>query len=253
MESSMNLTTNEVDIWEIPLVNTFADLDLATLAEDEITRYQRFLFPKHKVRFALARIALRRILGNYLNTPPQEIEFSYSSHGKPMLKSNCNLQFNLSHSQDLALLAVTQQHPIGIDVEYFSPRPYLGIAEHLFSQAEIAALEKLSAAFTPWAFFSVWAQKEALIKAVGLGLSYPTKNLTVPLMAEPYYLIEDTYSNVTWKIASFMPYHGVSAAVCYHPSLTLKRYFIYDFTKSKGHLAATKISLKKSFPRANLP
>lgn len=237
------ISINQLDIWEISLscADTVAELDLSVLAEDELERYNRFIFDKHKKRFALARIALRKIIAEYIKVPAQDIRFHYSTYGKPTLEKQHEIQFNLSHSQDLAILAITKTHAIGVDVEYFSSRPYLGIAKNLFSQAEINALRHLHPSFTPFAFFAIWAQKEAIMKAVGLGLSYPTKEITLATIPQKPYLIKDPYAHKTWKITHFMPYHGVSAAICYHPSLTQGRYFIYDFIKPTYDFTAFKI------------
>lgn len=248
----MIISINQLDIWEIPL--SFADT-LSILSKDELERYNKFVFAKHKRRFALARIALRKILSQYIKIPAQDIysqqfdfqqsakniKFYYSDYGKPFLHAQHNIQFNLSHSKDLAILAITKNHAIGVDIEYFSPRPYLGIAKHLFSNEEINALTNLPPSLTSLAFFAIWAQKEAIMKAVGLGLSYPTKEITLSLIPQKPYLIKDPYTNQIWKMAHFMPYPGVSAAVCYHPSLTQGRYFIYDFAEPKCDFTEFKI------------
>lgn len=225
------LPHNTVDIWEIPLpacdLNALA---LNDLSPDEQTRFQRFYFAKHKRRFAQSRIALRTILSHYLHQCPADLEFAYSAFGKPSLPHFHNLQFNLSHSKDLALLAVCQTHPIGIDIEFFSERPFLGIASHLFSFQEQQQLACLPPSLIPLAFFSTWAQKEAIMKAVGMGMSYPTKAIDLRLLPIMPYLVYEPQTQQDLKIMPFLPRPAACAAICYHPDLTEIRYFKYDST-----------------------
>lgn len=227
------LQKNTLDIWEIPLPPQPLDsLLLDMLQQDELERFHRFYFSHHKRRFAQSKIALRTILGSYLDQAPDTLQFNYNTHGKPELSAQ-QLQFNLTHSKDVALLAINQTHPIGIDLEYFSARPYHGIAQHLFSLNEQRQLQQLPASALAIGFFSVWAQKEALIKAVGVGLSYPTHLFDVPLLPKTTYSLHEHQQH--WLITPFMPYPGSMAAVCYHPSLSQIRYFHYDPATQSHH------------------
>lgn len=225
-----------IDLWEIPLQAVpLENCALGHLSSDERNRFDRFQFPRHKRRFAQARMALRTILGHYLHVLPASIQFEYTAHGKPYLPLPHQLQFNLSHSKDLALLAVCKHYPIGVDLEYFSTRPFQGIAGQLFSIKEQQTLLHLPASLKPLGFFSVWAQKEAIMKAVGLGLSYPTTLIDVPLLPTATYTLSEPETQQDWLVTPFMPYPGVSAAICYDPSLTTLRYFHYDPTPSTDH------------------
>jgi 4'-phosphopantetheinyl transferase len=223
------LQKNTLDIWKIPLpAQSLESLSLHLLQRDELTRFHRFYFSHHKRRYAQAKIALRTILGGYLNQAPETLQFNYNEYGKPELAQTHCLQFNVTHSKDMALLAINQSHPIGIDLEYFSARPYHGIAQHLFSFNEQHQLQQLPISVQALGFFSVWAQKEALIKAVGLGLNYPTHRFDVPLLPRATYLLHEPLNQQNWLMTAFMPYPGSMAAVCYHPSLSQIRYFHYD-------------------------
>jgi 4'-phosphopantetheinyl transferase len=168
---------------------------------------------------------LRCILARYINLPPAELVFSYNQHGKPQLENDSSLQFNLSHSGDLALLAIGKEFPLGVDVEFFSARPYEGIGKHLFSSSEIEGLQQSNAMLKPLAFFHIWAQKEAFIKACGLGLAYPTQKFDVAILPPTNQLCVDTLHNQQWKIISFMPQVACSAALCHHPAIEEIRYF----------------------------
>ena len=217
------LQANRVDIWEFPLNQYFSKAG-SLLNETESDRANRFHFERHRRRFTLARAALRLILGRYLQQDARLLHFLYTKHGKPWLDHSQSLEFNLSHSGDLALLAVGQDFPLGIDLEFFSPRPYEGIANNLFSPQELKSFLSLPNYLKPQVFFHIWAQKEAFIKACGLGLAYPTKKFSVPIFSPAEALIEDSIHQTKWLISSFMPKVGCNAALCRQPAVNTVRY-----------------------------
>ena len=210
------LQDTRIDVWQYPLHTEFVEAS-SLLSEDESIRAKRYYFSRHQRRFTVARAVMRIILARYLQLPPTELVFTYNQYGKPQLINDLSLQFNLSHSGDLALLAIGKTHPLGIDLEFFSARPYEGIAEHLFSSVEMQALHDAELALKPLIFFHIWAQKEALIKACGLGLSYPTKQFDVPILPGSNQEIVDLLHKKNWKMTSFMPQIACNAALCYHP------------------------------------
>ncbi|KTC88612.1 4'-phosphopantetheinyl transferase superfamily protein [Fluoribacter dumoffii] len=218
--NTQNCILNEarIDLWQFSLAHELKNAyDL--LNSEEQARAERFYFSKHKRRFSTARATLRIILSNYLNTPPEQLEFTYNAHGKPEVINAAKLQFNISHTGDLALLAVGKGFPLGVDIEKFSARPYAGIAENLFSEKEYEEFMKVPPALKPAVFFHVWAQKEAFIKACGLGLSYPTKLFSVPISIPTKLLVNDPLHNMTWQLRSFMPQVACSGALCHHPMI----------------------------------
>ena len=221
--TNCTLKNTQVDIWQYPLHTTFAGAT-ALLSEDERTRANRFHFARHQRRFSVAHAILRLILSRYLKIAPQELVFTYNLQGKPALLNDTSLQFNLSHSGELALLAVGKGHSVGVDLEFFSARPYEGIGESLFSPLENQTLNQLNPMLKPLAFFHIWAQKEALIKACGLGLTYPTQTFDVPTLPPTHQEIFDSLHEKNWKMASFMPTAACCAAVCYHPLIDEIRY-----------------------------
>jgi 4'-phosphopantetheinyl transferase len=215
------LNDDVIDIWQIPIKEkSFKNRHLQSLNAHELERYHRFYFDIHKCRFALSHHATRHILSLYCDCLPKDIEFFSSSHGKPHV-TNQTIEFNLSHSGHWAFLAVGTSGPLGIDVECYKPRDYLGLARHAFSSAEVKLLENLTAEKLKMSFFHIWAQKEALIKAMGLGLSYPTKSFTVT--AAPPANIKDCDKSFkdAYAMISFKADNESQVALCY-PKNTIK-------------------------------
>lgn len=217
------LKKNQVDIWQFSLEDNLSNWQHCLSAE-ELERAHRFQFQIHKKRFIAAHVLLKKIISLYTHLSPDVIKYRYNKHGKPELVNKPLLQFNLSHSKDLALLAVGYDRPVGIDVEYYSERPYQGIGQHIFSVKENEKLSKMPDMLVPLAFFNLWSQKEAIIKACGLGLSYPTKSLECPILPCKEHLVTDKLHSTQWKVSSFMPEISCMAAVCCHPSVNSIRY-----------------------------
>ncbi len=136
---------------------------------------------------------MRCVLGAYLGISPGKVRIGYGSHGKPCLdgnsNSNCNsnndniyLGFNLTHSEDSALLAVGRACNIGIDLEMLrAPNDIRDLAKSVFSEQENADFQALAAESLMPAFFTCWTQKEALLKALGTGLTLDANSIHVGL------------------------------------------------------------------------
>lgn len=212
------LNESRIDLWQFSLEHEISNAR-QLLNADEQARADRFYFSRHQRRFSTARATMRIILARYLNTAPERLEFTYNAYGKPEVINSQKLHCNISHSGDLALLAVGKGYPMGVDIENYSARPYEGIANSLFSDQELKEFQKVPLALKPAVFFHVWAQKEAFIKACGLGLSYPTKEFSVPTKIPTKQLVDDPLHNMTWQLRSFMPVVACSGALCHHPTI----------------------------------
>jgi 4'-phosphopantetheinyl transferase len=152
------------------LADRLADL----LSMDERERAARYRSPRDGQRFAAAHGQMRMILAGYLGMEPAAIQFSQNEYRKPGLAGANNLLFNLSHSQSLALLAVSSRNPVGIDIEAVHlDIDRTNISRRFFSPREASALAALPAHDQVRAFFACWTRKEAYIKGRGLGLSLP--------------------------------------------------------------------------------
>ena len=218
------LMSNRIDIWQfildVPLANS-----LPLLNQEEQQRATRYHFPKHQRRFAAARSMMRLILSRYTKMSPETLVFTNNQHGKPQLTHPSSVEFNISHSGDLALLAIGKDHELGVDLENFSERPYEGIAEHLFSPNEIKTLQQSANPLKPLVFFHIWSQKEAFIKACGLGLAYPTQEFDVSLRLFENKSIYDPMHNKTWMMRPFMPQVACNGALCHH-SMVDEMYYV---------------------------
>lgn len=148
----------------------------------------RFRTPDLRRRYVAAHVALRRILSGYVGRRAGEISFSFDGLGKPRLKEGelrdgRSIEFNLAHSGELAIVAVTSGTEIGVDVEqHRSVRRLEGLARRYFHRDEIAVVlagDDDQARQPP--FFHCWTRKEAILKAIGIGVQYPLESFAVPL------------------------------------------------------------------------
>jgi 4'-phosphopantetheinyl transferase len=147
------------------------------LSPDESARAERFHQARDRRRYIAGRGQLKAILGLCLDRHPAELQFRYGSHGKPALEGGGGFErvrFNMSRSHDLGLLAIQLDDDIGVDLERIRPFPdSLPVARRFFTPEEHQALAALPAAELDAAFFGLWTRKEAVVKSIGLGLSYP--------------------------------------------------------------------------------
>jgi len=165
----------EVHSWCVSLdvpPDTCAGL-YATLTSDERNRSARLRFERDRRRFVVAHGVLRTLLGRYLGIPPDAVRFVYNPFGKPDLSPELGrLKFSLSHSADLALIAIAEDGEIGVDVELIREQTdWAAIARCFFSAAEVDRLNGLPSPLHTQAFFSCWTKKEAYVKARGEGLA----------------------------------------------------------------------------------
>ena len=143
-----------IDVWRFNL--EVEDGDWAILAPEETQTANRIVVEEKRDRKASARAHLRRILARYLGTLPQDVQFTYGEHGKPMLAEHDDPCFNLSHSGSQGLAAVSRGTRIGVDLEFTREgREFTKIADRFFSQAESAALRALPPAARPVSVFII--------------------------------------------------------------------------------------------------
>ncbi len=166
---------NETELW-------YADLNLnereaaelfSLLDEAERARARRFAFPHLRTRFIAAHAFVRQVVGRRLGIRPECLRYAYTNLGKPSVLNVGEIRFNLSHSEDVAALAVTNRE-VGVDIERIREiRDMLDLARRFFSQPEIDWLLAIPPERQTEAFFECWTGKEAYLKARGDGLSFP--------------------------------------------------------------------------------
>ena len=222
----------EVHVWRIRLDRSDADVESlsAWLSDDELRRKRRFLKPLHQARFAVGRGVLRAVLGRYLERDPGAVEFRYGEHGKPHLAPSmgADCAFNLTHSHDLALLAVTQSAAVGVDLEEVRPVTHSqGIADSYFTERESAFLSGCAERSHLDGFFHLWTCKEAYLKACGKGLAKPLREVEVslPPEAEPRYEAIGGDSETAWTLRTFVPQSGFRGAVAVEGAVEAVRFF----------------------------
>ena len=182
--ASPSLQPGEVHVWRISLEQHGDVLDRfrATLEADELERAGRFYFEKHRRHFVVGRGFLREVIARYLQAKPETLRFVYGAYGKPALAGEQSLRFNMSHSHEVALLAVARSAELGVDVERvrvdFASED---IARLYFSRVEVDTFNALPNEQQVAAFFRCWTRKEAYIKAIGKGLSQPLDAFDVTL------------------------------------------------------------------------
>lgn len=169
-----------VHVWRAPLdVDDASELHRA-LSAAERERAAAFLRERDSVRFSTGRGVLRHVLSQYTGSCPGELRLVVDAHGKPRVDGG--VQFSFSRSADIAVVAVSAGRDVGVDVERIrGDLACVAIARRFFSRTES---ERLAGAGTPERvrdFFRCWARKEAVVKAVGFGLSLPLETFTVPV------------------------------------------------------------------------
>jgi len=221
----LELSPRAVHVWTMPLdlhpekLSTLA----RSLSASERNRADRFRFEQHRRRFMAGRGFVRNVLALYLAEDPGCLEFRYGAFGKPALAAGpmgpvANLHFNLAHSEDLALLAVSRAGPLGIDLERIR---VLDDAEELvarfFCPAEFALFHSLPTHLKCAAFFNLWTRKEAWLKATGEGIGHSLHRVQVSFLPEdPARLVElptDLGNIEDWSLAELVTWPGFTAAL----------------------------------------
>jgi 4'-phosphopantetheinyl transferase len=178
------LAKGTVHLWRIPLDRRPepTEREFALLSEDERARADRFHFPRDRRRFVVAHAALRLILGLYTGKSPESLRFEVGRYGKPTLAGGPGPCFNLTHSGELAVVGLAPDRELGVDVEQLRDMADLqSMAARFFTPAEQTALLRFLPAVRGRAFLDGWTRKEAVMKALGLGVAQPPESIEVSL------------------------------------------------------------------------
>jgi 4'-phosphopantetheinyl transferase len=216
MSLAGSLQYNEAHVWQVGLDNPIWDMFSSVLSEDERKRAARFVTPQLQQHFRRCRSALRLVLARYLNRPASSLAFRYGEFGKPELEGN-RLQFNLSHSKDQGLIAISS-HTVGIDLEFIKPpgSDLQGLIEMVCHEEEKSRLHALPEADKLAAFYRLWSRKEAYCKMRGAGLQISLPGLRFVPAATPnlYTVAADDGSANGSYVYDLIPPPGFSANIC---------------------------------------
>ena len=167
-----DLEAGWVDLWLLDLDSR--PRGRAILSDDERARADRFHRAEDARRWSAARSSLRSILASYARRAPGELSFTLGAHDKPILEPGDGevLHFNLSHSKDVGLVAVSRSYELGVDVEHHrSSIDHLSIAERVLSPDAVAIVRRAQRSDLPVVFSRAWVRAEASLKCEGLGLA----------------------------------------------------------------------------------
>lgn len=166
-----------IEVWLLPL-NLQApldDADLSILSNSERMHATSLHFHEDRVRSVATRAALRRLLAPRVMSTPQALLFATNAYGKPFLQSNTHIEFNVSHAGSFALIAMSRDRCIGVDIECVDrPIDVNSLARYVFSP-----LERLCARKTRQAFMLRWVAKESALKALGFGISEHLQTISI--------------------------------------------------------------------------
>lgn len=165
----------EIDIYYAISVTSFASrlpTYLETLDKDEIAVAERFKFAELRTRYIISHGILRQLLAERVHEPAVSLRIEKAEFGKPFLPDYSELSFNMSHTEDILVIAISSQCQLGVDVEcYQARRACAGLVKKCFAPEEADYWHGLESAERSRAFYPFWVKKEALVKAIGKGIT----------------------------------------------------------------------------------
>lgn len=213
------LAEDQVQVWRVPLqtsAETLAGLE-RSLSSEELARADRFRFARDRRGYVVTRAVLRALLARVLALEPSGVRLQLGPQGKPFLAQthHSDVQFNVAHSHQLALIALTRGPQLGVDVEYRRDLDDAQrIAKRFFSKQEVNALLAAPAARQHERFFRIWTRKEAFIKATGKGLSQPLGAFNViSAGGRPLSHVELDGVVTDWRLCDLFPGTPYAAAL----------------------------------------
>lgn len=233
--ADLEISCSHIDVWH-------CTLDIAADQINELRKYlsrqerhraDQFLFADKRNQFVCTRARLRQCLALGSGLPADEIEIKTDASGKPYLAGQArstDIHFNISHTNGLALIAITRAQPVGIDVESVAQNvQHTRLAENYFSTREKNAIASLPPEQVPAAFFACWTRKEAVLKAVGVGFAHGLDSFdaaTAPEVAQCQVELQSDDGLVnTWHIETLPCETGFAGALAYQKKVIGIRYW----------------------------
>jgi 4'-phosphopantetheinyl transferase len=256
-QNSMHISDDEIHVWHVSLNQPSFQIEKMSdiLSEEEWKRITEYRFNQFRIRYILCRGFLRTILGRYVGINPKVIHFEYGDYGKPVIRGvggEHRVQFNLAHSGDLAVYAITAKSRIGVDVEYVETFPEMAsVATNIFSLREQKAWMALPEEMKKFAFYNGWTRKEAYLKGIGIGLQTELNQIEVSIIpGEPAKLIQQTDEPDeahSWSLADIVIDKNYVAAVAYDcgfKRIQVRHWDDSSSVKSLGWSHSSEISIR---------
>lgn len=200
----MNTEKDYVDIWqgELLLDDPHQNNSWSLLSNDEQKRAKTFKYPNLQKKYVYTRASLRKLLASYIEGKPQDLVIKTGPYGKPFLDHG-SVHFNLSHTGNKLVIAISNINNIGVDLEQYKSRKNLsGLANKCFSEEELAFWHNLPEKQQIRMFYQFWVKKEAFVKAVGKGITVGLNRCVInPEKQTQFLSIPKEYGSVSnWKI-----------------------------------------------------
>ena len=213
-----HLPQNTIHVWRIAVSETQLPKSKfkTILSQPELAKAEKFNRSKDRLQFITAKSFLKILLARYINTTPEQVQFSEELNGKPILQMEfpVSIEFNLSHAMEMILIALSHSK-VGIDVEYIDRHlDFKQLIPHIFSTPECHFLGDSNNMIND--FYSLWTRKEALVKATGLGIS---EQLTsIPCLGGPHQVSANIIgSTKDWKVETVKMEGGYLASIAGDP------------------------------------
>ncbi len=205
----------------VPAVPRPAARYLDWFSAEERARYERFYFDADRQVFLTAHALQRLVLGEWAQVDPSDLQFDLLENGKPVVAAGTSgeeLHFNLSHTRGLVACAVSRTCPLGVDVEGIDAQRELGgVARRILSATEYREWKSRSGAARVRRFFEYWTLKEAYIKALGVGLEQPLREVTLTLLAEGKATLSTARKARPWLLRTYEPVAEFLLSVAFCP------------------------------------
>ena len=227
------LSKDALHIWRTRISKNIKNIDYnwSLLTQNEQIHSKKFSFIKEQNRYIITRAILREIISGYIDTAPQNIFFKYTEYGKPYLANNHEqkLKFNLAHSGDCIVFIFSKYIDIGIDIEFINKELTIkDTIKYCCSEKEQHTLYVLPDYQKFHYFYKLWVIKEALVKAIGLGLSCDLRKININLNNKSHYPMNIKHNNIDYTINTFRAYNEYYSAFAVNKPIHKISFLTYE-------------------------
>ncbi|WP_032112353.1 4'-phosphopantetheinyl transferase family protein [Candidatus Paracaedibacter symbiosus] len=216
-ENVINVISINLDKFE-KYISTFSSY----LSSEEKERADKFVFAHLKKRYIISHGFLRILIGKYLSLPPSEVDYAYNEFLKPLSKQNADLYFSMSHSHNVACYAFSFHHNIGIDIEYKNnDLEVKDLGPAIMTHNESLVFEKLNKIDKLQLFYKTWTIKEAFLKALGVGLSYPLSRIETTILPKDEFKVVKLY-DIKEELEEWS-FFSITSLPCYLGAVAIRK------------------------------